>query len=61
MFLRILNKHAPIKSKLFHANHASYISKPPKTYIPLLKKLQKAKKLLQQTLQKREKKTILMS
>ena len=28
MFLRILDKHAPIKSKLLRANHASYISKP---------------------------------
>ena len=28
MFLRILNPHAPLKSKLLHANHASYISKP---------------------------------
>ena len=28
MFLRILNKHSPIKSKLFRANHALYISKP---------------------------------
>ena len=28
MFLRILNQHAPLKSKLLHANHASYISKP---------------------------------
>ena len=27
-FLRILNKHAPIKSKLLRANHASYISNP---------------------------------
>ena len=27
MFLRILNKHASIKSKLLRANHASYISK----------------------------------
>ena len=27
MFLRILHKHAPIKSKLLLANHASYISK----------------------------------
>ena len=25
MFLRILNKHAPVKSKLLCANHASYI------------------------------------
>ena len=28
MFLRILNKNAPIKSKLLRANYASYISKP---------------------------------
>ena len=28
MFLQILNKHAPIKSKLLRANHASNISKP---------------------------------
>ena len=28
MFLRILNQHAPLKSKLLRANHASYISKP---------------------------------
>ena len=27
MFSRILNKHAPIKSKLLHANQPSYISK----------------------------------
>ena len=27
MFLRILNKHAPMKSKLLRANYASYISK----------------------------------
>ena len=27
MFLRILNKYAPIKGKLLRANHASYISK----------------------------------
>ena len=27
MFLRIFSKHAPIKSKLLRANHASYISK----------------------------------
>ena len=26
-FLRILNKHASVKSKLLGANHASYISK----------------------------------
>ena len=30
MFLRILHKHAPLKSKLLHPNHASYISKPLK-------------------------------
>ena len=28
IFLRILNKNAPIKSKLVRANHPSYISKP---------------------------------
>ena len=28
MFLGILNQHAPLKSKLLRANHASYISKP---------------------------------
>ena len=72
MFLRILNKHAPIKSKLLRANHASYISKPlrkaimkevlprksffQKTHRPLLKKLQKTKQLLQQTLQNTKKK-----
>ena len=28
MFLLILNQHAPLKSKLLSANHASYISKP---------------------------------
>ena len=28
MFLRILNIHAPVRSKLLRANHASYISKP---------------------------------
>ena len=27
MFLQILNQHAPLKSKLLRANHASYISK----------------------------------
>ena len=72
MFLRILNQHAPLKSKLLRANHTSYISKPLRkaimkrsylkkyifqnTHRSLLKKLQKTKKLLQQTLQKREKK-----
>ena len=70
IFLRMLYKHAPIKIKLLLANHASYISRPlrkavmkgptskilfQKTYRPLLKKLQKIKKLLQQALQKREK------
>ena len=33
MFLRILHKHAPLKSKLLHPNHASYISKPLKKTI----------------------------
>ena len=33
MFLRILSKHAPIKSKLLRANHASYISKTLRTAI----------------------------
>ena len=28
MFLRILSKHAPLKSKLLRKNHASYIFKP---------------------------------
>ena len=28
IFLRLLNKHAPLKSKLHRTNHASYISKP---------------------------------
>ena len=28
MFLRILNQHAPLKSKLLCADHTSYISKP---------------------------------
>ena len=27
IFLRLLNKHVPIKSKLLRANYASYISK----------------------------------
>ena len=70
MFLRILNKHAPIKSKL-RANHASYISKclrkatMKRSYLEnlyfkkrtkhYLRNYKKTKKLLQQTLQKREK------
>ena len=33
MFLRILSQHAPLKSKLHRANHASYISKPLKKAI----------------------------
>ena len=28
MFLRILNQHAPLKSKVLRANHGLYISKP---------------------------------
>ena len=28
IFLQVLNKHVPLKSKLPRANHASYISKP---------------------------------
>ena len=28
IFLRTSNKHAPLKSKLIRANHASYVSKP---------------------------------
>ena len=42
MFLRILSKHAPIKSKLLRANHASYISKTLRKTImkrPYLEKL----------------------
>ena len=58
IFLQILNQHAPLKSKLLRANHASYIPKSnheevlprksifQKTHRPLLKKLQKTKKLL---------------
>ena len=62
MLLRILDKHAPIKSKLFRANHASYIFKPlrkaitkrsylrnlyfQKMHRPLLKKLQKKKRTI---------------
>ena len=77
MFLRILDKHAPIKSKLLRANHTSYIFKPlrkaimkrsylenlyfQKTHRPLLKKLQKTKELLQETLQKKRDKTFLIS
>ena len=72
LFLRILNKHTPLKSKLLHSNHASYISKPLKKAIMKrsylgnlyfkkrrdhsLRNYKKQKKLLQQTLQKREKK-----
>ena len=26
-FLRVLNKHAPLKKKVFHANHAPYVTK----------------------------------
>ena len=65
MFLSILNQHAPLKIKLLCANHASYISKPLRkvimkrsyrenTYFKK-RKLQKTKKLLQQTLQKERK------
>ena len=72
MFLQILSKHAPIKSKLLRANHASYISKPLKKAIMKrsylenlyfkkrtdhsLRNYKKQIKLLQQTLQKREEK-----
>ena len=72
MFLRILNQHAPLKSKLLFANHASYISKSlrkaimKRSYLEnlyfkrrtdhSLRNYKKIKKLLQQTLQKREKK-----
>ena len=72
MFLRIINKHAPKKSKLLRANHASYISEPLRKAIMKrfylenlyfkkvadhsLRNYKKTKKLLQQTLQIREKK-----
>ena len=72
MFLRILNQHAPLKSKLLHANHTSHISKRlrkaimKRSYLEnlyfkkrrdhSLRNYKKTKKLLQQTLQKREKK-----
>ena len=69
-FLRILNKHAPVKSEPLSANHASYISKllrkaiMKKSYLKNLyfnkrtdHSLRNNKKLFQQTLQKREKKT----
>ena len=72
MFLRILNKHAPINSKLLRANHTSYISKPLRKAIKKryylenlhfkkrtdhsLRNYKKQKKLLQQILQKRERK-----
>ena len=72
MFLRILKQHAPLKSKPLHANHASHISKPLRKAIMKryylenlyfkkrtdhsLRNYKKTKKLLQQTLQKREEK-----
>ena len=71
IFLRILYKHAPIKSKLLCANNASYISKPlrktimKRSYLEnlhskkrtdhSLRNCKKQKKLLQLTLQKKEK------
>ena len=71
MFLRILSKHAPLKSILLRKNHASYIFKLLRKAIikgsylenlyfkkrteHSLRNYKKIKKLLQQTLQKREK------
>ena len=76
-FLQILNKHAPLKSKLLHGNHASYIFKPlrkaimKKSYLenlyfkkknrPLLKKLQKAKKATVSDSTIKKEKTFLIS
>ena len=72
IFLRILYKHAPIKSTLLRANHGSCISKTLRKAIMKISSLEnlyfkkrtdhslrkhnKQKKLLQQALQKREKK-----
>ena len=67
-FLQILNKHAPLKRKLLHENYASYIYKPLRKAIVKSSYLENLnfkkhtdyllgnykKKLLQQTLRKRE-------
>ena len=77
MFLQIVNKHAPVKSKLLRTNHTSYISTPSRKAIMKkfnlenlnfknrtdysLKNYKNKKKLLQQTLQKMGEKTFLIS
>ena len=59
IFLEILNKHTPLKSKLLCANHASYRSYHENLYFKKRTdhyfRNYKNKKLLQQTIQKREK------
>ena len=77
MFLRTLNQHAPLKSKLLRANHASHISKPlrkaimKRSYLEnlyfkrrtdhSLRNLKKKKKSYCSRLYKKERKNFLIS
>ena len=33
LFLKVVDKHAPVKKKVVRANHAKYISKPLRKYL----------------------------
>ena len=41
MFLKVLDKHAPVKKKVVRANHAKYISKPLRKAIMKISYLKK--------------------
>ena len=61
LFLKVLDKHAPVKKKVVRANHAKYISKPLRKAIMKGSYLEKVyfKKQTNQSLERfRNKKTI---
>ena len=60
LFLKVLDKHAPVKKKVVRANHAKYISKPLRKAIMKRSYLEKVyfKKQTTQSLERYKKQTI---